>query len=245
MIRIEGVRKGFHGKDVLTGVDLNIEKGESVVVIGKSGGGKSVLLKLLIGLLKPDAGRIWVDDLEVTALRKRDLFALRTRFGMLFQGAALFDSMTVGENIALGLREHTKKSDREIRAIVKERLEHVALDDTIVDLKPAALSGGMRKRVGLARALAMNPEYMLYDEPTTGLDPISGDVINDLIVSLREKYKVTSISVTHDMKSAFKIADSIAMLHEGKVIFRGSVEETRQTDNPIVSNFVTGGDGEI
>jgi len=243
MIRIEGVRKGFRGQDVLTGVDLVLEKGESLVIIGKSGCGKSVLLKLLIGLLKPDAGRIWVDDREVTALSKRDLNALRTRFGMLFQGAALFDSMTVGENIALGLHEHTKKPEREIREIVRERLEHVGLEEKIVGLKPAALSGGMRKRVGLARALAMKPEYMLYDEPTTGLDPLTGDVINDLIVSLREKYNVTSITVTHDMKSAFKIADSIAMLHEGKVIFRGSVEETQATDNPIVSNFVTGGDG--
>jgi len=243
MIRIEGVRKGFRSQDVLKGVDIEIEKGESLVIIGKSGCGKSVLLKLLIGLLKPDAGRIWVDDREVTALDKHDLFALRTRFGMLFQGAALFDSMTVGENVSLGLREHTKKPEREIREIVRERLEHVGLDAGIVGLKPAALSGGMRKRVGLARALAMNPQYMLYDEPTTGLDPLTGDVINDLIVSLREKYNVTSITVTHDMKSAFKIADSIAMLHDGRVIFRGSVAETQNTDNPIVSNFVTGGDG--
>jgi phospholipid/cholesterol/gamma-HCH transport system ATP-binding protein len=241
MIRIEGVRKSFRGKEVLRGVDLAIAKGESVVIIGKSGGGKSVLLKHIIALIKPDAGRIWVDGKDVTHLRKADLAKVRRRFGMLFQGAALFDSMTVKENIALPLREHTKKTEEEISGIVAERLSWVGLDK-IEGMKPAALSGGMKKRVGLARALALQPEVMLYDEPTTGLDPVSGDMINDLIIELRERLHTTSIAVTHDMKSAYKIADSIAMIHEGKIIFRGSVEETQETQNPIVRNFVTGGE---
>ncbi len=239
MIQIEGVRKGFRGKEVLRGVDIEIADGESLVIIGRSGCGKSVLLKQIIGLLKPDSGRILVNGSDVTRLDKRRLSEMRKRFGMLFQGAALFDSMTVKENIALALREHTKTPEAEITKIVAERLSWVGLDG-VEALKPAALSGGMKKRVGLARALAMNPEIMLYDEPTTGLDPVSGDMINDLIVELREKLKVTSIAVTHDMRSAYKIADSIAMLHEGKVIFRGTVQETQQTDNPIVKNFVTG-----
>jgi phospholipid/cholesterol/gamma-HCH transport system ATP-binding protein len=238
-IRIEGLHKGFRGHPVLSGVDLEIARGESVVIIGKSGGGKSVLLKLIIGLIRPDAGRIWVDDREVTAMGSRELAQLRTRFGMLFQGAALFDSLTVGENVGLGLREHTRKSEREIREIVRDRLALVNLKD-IENLKPAALSGGMRKRVGLARALAMDPQFMLYDEPTTGLDPVTGDVIDDLIVSLRERFNVTSVAVTHDMKSAFKIADSIAMLHEGKIGYRGTVDETRATTNEVVRNFING-----
>jgi phospholipid/cholesterol/gamma-HCH transport system ATP-binding protein len=241
-IRIEGVTKAFRGHQVLRGVDLEVAKGESLVIIGKSGGGKSVLLKLLIGLLQPDSGKIFVDDLELTAMNKRELYEVRKRFGMLFQGAALFDSMTVGENVAIALREHTRKSEKVIQKIVHDTLTNVGLEN-VENLKPAALSGGMKKRVGLARALAMDPDFMLYDEPTTGLDPLTGDVINDLIVSLREQYDVTSVAVTHDMKSAFKIAHSIAMIHEGRIIFRGSVEEIQETDNDIVRNFVTGGEG--
>jgi phospholipid/cholesterol/gamma-HCH transport system ATP-binding protein len=240
MIQIEGVRKAFRGKEVLRGVDLDIAKGESLVIIGRSGCGKSVLLKQIIGLLRPDAGRIVVAGRDVTRLRKKDLAAIRTRFGMLFQGAALFDSMTVKENIALSLREHTAKSEVEISRIVRERLEMVGLDGT-QDLMPSALSGGMKKRVGLARALASDPEIMLYDEPTTGLDPVSGDMINDLVVTLRERLHVTSIAVTHDMRSAYKIADSIAMLHEGRIIFRGSVAETQETENATVRSFISGG----
>ena len=241
-IRVEGVTKAFRGHEVLRGVDLEVAKGESLVIIGKSGGGKSVLLKMLIGLLQPDSGKVFVDDAELTAMNKRELYEMRKRFGMLFQSAALFDSMTVGENVAIGLREHTRKSEKVIRQIVLNTLANVGLEN-VENLKPAALSGGMKKRVGLARALAMDPDFMLYDEPTTGLDPLTGDVINDLIVSLREQYDVTSVAVTHDMKSAFKIAHSIAMIHEGRIIFRGSVEETQQTDNEIVRNFVTGGEG--
>ena len=240
MIQVDGVHKAFRGKEVLRGVDLHVAKGESVVIIGRSGCGKSVLLKQIIGLLRPDAGRIFVAGRDVTRLRKKDLAAIRTKFGMLFQGAALFDSMTVKENVALSLREHTKKSEEEISRIVRERLEMVGLDG-VQDLMPAALSGGMKKRVGLARALANNPEIMLYDEPTTGLDPVSGDMINDLVVTLRERLQVTSIAVTHDMRSAYKIADSIAMLHEGRIIFRGSVAETQETENATVRNFISGG----
>ncbi len=240
MIRIEGVRKAFRGKEVLRGVDLEIAKGESLVIIGRSGCGKSVLLKQIIGLMRPDGGRIVVAGRDVTRLNKKELAAIRTRFGMLFQGAALFDSMTVKENIALSLREHTKKSEAEISRIVRERLEMVGLDG-VQDLMPAALSGGMKKRVGLARALANDPEILLYDEPTTGLDPVSGDMINDLIVTLRERLHVTSIAVTHDMRSAYKIADSIAMLHEGRIVFRGSVAETQETENPTVRSFISGG----
>ncbi len=240
MIQIEGVRKAFRGKEVLRGVDLDIAKGESLVIIGRSGCGKSVLLKQIIGLMRPDGGRIVVAGRDVTRLKKKDLAAIRTRFGMLFQGSALFDSMTVKENIALSLREHTRKSEAEISRIVRERLEMVGLDG-IQDLMPAALSGGMKKRVGLARALASDPEILLYDEPTTGLDPVSGDMINDLIVTLRERLHVTSIAVTHDMRSAYKIADSIAMLHDGRIVFRGSVAETQETENPTVRNFISGG----
>jgi phospholipid/cholesterol/gamma-HCH transport system ATP-binding protein len=240
VIQIEGVRKAFRGKEVLRGVDLEIAKGESLVIIGRSGCGKSVLLKQIIGLMRPDGGRIVVAGRDVTRLNKRELSAIRTRFGMLFQGAALFDSMTVKENIALSLREHTRKSEAEISRIVRERLEMVGLDG-VQDLMPAALSGGMKKRVGLARALANDPEILLYDEPTTGLDPVSGDLINDLIVTLRERLHVTSIAVTHDMRSAYKIADSIAMLHDGRIVFRGSVAETQETENPTVRSFISGG----
>jgi phospholipid/cholesterol/gamma-HCH transport system ATP-binding protein len=244
MIRIEGVRKSFRGKEVLRGVDLTIDRGESVVIIGRSGGGKSVLLKLIIGLLKPDAGKIWIDGSEITRLKKHELARVRRRFGMLFQGAALFDSMTVRENIALPRREQKRSSEAELDAVVRERLAMVGLEG-IEELKPAALSGGMKKRVGLARALASDPEVMLYDEPTTGLDPVSGDMINDLIVALRERLHVTSIAVTHDMRSAYRIADSIAMIHEGRIIFRGTVEETQGTDDEIVRGFISGeGDGD-
>lgn len=239
MIRVQEITKRFRDKQVLRGVDLEIEKGESLVIIGRSGCGKSVLLKLIIGLLRPESGHIWVDGKDVPRLHKNDLSGLRQRFGMLFQGAALFDSMTVKENIALSIREHSRTPEAQIDRIVAERLAMVGLEG-VEDLKPAALSGGMKKRVGLARALASSPEVMLYDEPTTGLDPVSGDMINDLIVDLREKLRVTSIAVTHDMKSAYKIADTIAMLHDGRIIFHGTVQETQETENPIVKNFVTG-----
>jgi phospholipid/cholesterol/gamma-HCH transport system ATP-binding protein len=239
MIEIRDLYKGFRNKPVLEGVNLAIQKGETVVIIGRSGCGKSVLLKHIIGLLKPDKGQLLIDGENITTYPKDKLNQLRQRFGMLFQGAALFDSMTVAENVGLGLREHTKMADGRIREIATEKLKMVGLVG-VEDLKPAELSGGMKKRVGLARAIAMNPEFILYDEPTTGLDPIMADAINDLVINLRNTLKITSIAVTHDMASAYKIADRIAMLYEGKIVFAGTPEETKKSDNPIVQQFIQG-----
>ncbi len=224
---------------VLRGVNLTIEKGKTFVIIGRSGCGKSVLLKHIIGILKPDKGRILIDGYDITRLDGKRLNELRKKFGILFQGSALFDSLTVEENVAFGLRRHTHLGQEEIRRIVKEKLKMVGLSG-IEDLKPAELSGGMKKRVGLARAIAMEPEIVLYDEPTTGVDPIMGDAINGLIVELHDKLKITSIAVTHDMTSAYKIADRIAMLYEGKIIEVGSPEEIKNTKNPVVRQFITG-----
>ena len=239
MISIRNLHKSFNGKNVLTGATLDIPQGRTQVIIGRSGTGKSVLLKLIIGLLKPEAGEIFVEEEEITAMTVRELFQVRRKFGMLFQGAALFDSMTVEENVALGVRFHRLLHEREIERRVAESLELVDLPST-QNLKPAELSGGMRKRVGLARALMMNPEFVLYDEPTTGLDPVTADSINDLIINCADKLGVTSIVVTHDMASAFKVGDNIAMLHEGKVIFTGTPEEVRRTSEPRVRQFVEG-----
>lgn len=245
MIQISDLHKKFRDNLVLRGVDISIDKGETVVVIGRSGCGKSVLLKHIIGILKPDSGRIAVDGEEITRFAGEEIYEIRKRFGMLFQGSALFDSLTVEENVGLGLREHTHLSISEIRGIVQEKLSWVGLSG-IEHLKPAQLSGGMKKRVGLARAIAMEPECILYDEPTTGLDPIMADVINHLIIDMRNKLKVTSIAVTHDMVSAYKIADRIAMLHDGKIIFSGTPQETKNTSNPIVKQFIEGrGEGPI
>jgi len=239
MIEINDLYKGFHNKPVLEGVNLAIQKGETVVIIGRSGCGKSVLLKHIIGLLKPDKGQLLIDGEDITAYPKDKLNQLRQRFGMLFQGAALFDSMTVAENVGLGLSEHTEMTEGQIREIAAEKLKMVGLVG-VEDLKPAELSGGMKKRVGLARAIAMNPEFILYDEPTTGLDPIMADAINDLVINLRNTLKITSIAVTHDMASAYKIADRIAMLYKGKIIFAGTPEETKNSDNPVVQQFIQG-----
>lgn len=245
MIEISELYKKFRNNEVLKGVDLSIEKGETLVIIGRSGCGKSVLLKHIIGILRPDSGRIAIDGEEITRFAGEEIYEIRKRFGMLFQGSALFDSLTVEENVGLGLREHTHLSIPEIREIVQEKLSWVGLSD-IGNLKPAQLSGGMKKRVGLARAIAMEPECILYDEPTTGLDPIMADVINHLIIDMRNKLKVTSIAVTHDMVAAYKIADRIAMLHDGKIIFSGTPEETKNTSNPIVRQFIEGrGEGPI
>ncbi len=239
MIEIRDVSKSFRDNQVLTGVDLTIKKGETMVIIGRSGCGKSVLLKLIMGLLKPDSGRILVSGDDVTSLRDKQMAKLRQKFGMLFQASALFDSMTVDENVGLALREHTKLSEDEIGQRVKDRLKMVGLSG-IDEKKPAELSGGMKKRVGLARAIAMDPDYVLYDEPTTGLDPIMADVINDLMISLRNKLSITSIAVTHDMVSAYKIADRIAMLYEGKIIFVGTPQEVKNTNDPTVKQFIEG-----
>ena len=239
MIEIKDVHKCFRWNSVLQGVDLTINKGETMVIIGRSGCGKSVLLKHIIGLLKPDQGTILVDGEDITSYNDNLLNKLRQKFGMLFQAAALFDSMTVDENVGLGLREHTKMPELEIKEKVKTTLKLVGLSG-IEEKKPAELSGGMKKRVGLARAIAMDPKYVLYDEPTTGVDPIMADVINELIIHLRNTLSITSIAVTHDMVSAYKIADRIAMLYEGKIIFIGTPEETKNTDHPVVRQFIEG-----
>ena len=239
MIRIRGLKKRLGTQQVLDGVDLDIAAGETVVVMGRSGTGKSVLLKHFIGLMTPDAGSIEVEGQEIVGMPERELDAVRRRFGMLFQGAALFDSLTVGENVGVGLREHQRLDDAEVRLRVAQRLEWVGLAG-VEAMKPASLSGGMRKRVGLARAIAMDPQYILYDEPTTGLDPIMADAIDQLIRSLQERLGVTSVVVTHDMTSAYKVADRMAMLHDGKVVFTGTPDETRTTTNPMVRQFVAG-----
>jgi len=239
LIRIKDLGKSFERQKVLDGVDLDINRGESIVIIGQSGCGKSVLLKHLIRLLEPDRGEVLFDGKDVNAVEQSELVQIRRRVGMLFQSAALFDSMTVEENVGLGLRESRKHNEKEIHEIVQEKLTMVGLVSA-TDKSPAELSGGMRKRVGLARAIANDPEVLLYDEPTTGLDPITADMINSLIVELNTKLNVTSIAVTHDMKSAFKIADRIVMLYHGKVEFDGSPDQVRLTDNAIVKQFITG-----
>jgi phospholipid/cholesterol/gamma-HCH transport system ATP-binding protein len=239
LIRLEGVWKSFGPKTVLAGVDLHVPRGQSLVLIGGSGTGKSVTLKHIIGLLAPDKGQVLVDGKEVAALGYQELMQVRRKIGMLFQGAALFDSMSVWENVGFGLFQHTKLSPDEVRDIASEKLRMVGLKG-FEDKMPADLSGGMKKRVGLARAIAMDPEIILYDEPTTGLDPIMGDVINKLIVDLKHRLHVTSFTITHDMSSAYQIADQIAMLYRGKIIEQGTPEEIRNTENPIVRQFTTG-----
>jgi phospholipid/cholesterol/gamma-HCH transport system ATP-binding protein len=239
MIEIIDVYKSFNGKPVLNGVNLVINKGETLTIIGRSGEGKSVLLKHLIGLLKPDSGKIIIDGDDINKHSVREMVKLRRRFGMLFQASALFDSMTVDENVGLGLREHSDLPESKIKSIIRKRLSQVGLTN-VEHLKPAELSGGMKKRVGLARALAMDPEFVLYDEPTTGLDPIMADAINRLIINLQNSLNITSIAVTHDMVSAYKISDRIGMLYKGKIIFTGTPEEVRNNDNPIVQQFISG-----
>jgi phospholipid/cholesterol/gamma-HCH transport system ATP-binding protein len=239
MIEIADLHKSFGGHHVLRGVNLSVEKGESMTVIGGSGSGKSVLIKHIIGLLFPDRGRVVVDGRDLNTLDERGLNEVRKKFGMLFQMAALFDSLTVWENVGFSLQQHTKLSDREIRAVATEKLALVGLKG-VEDKMPSDLSGGMRKRVGLARAIAMDAEIILYDEPTTGLDPITADAINDLIVDLRKKLGVTSVAITHDMQSAYKISDRIAMLYKGEIQEIGTPDEIRNTKNPIVKQFITG-----
>ncbi len=239
LIKIENLQKAFGSHRVLDGVNIDIERGESIVVIGQSGCGKSVLLKHLIRLLEPDDGRVIFDDEDISQFDFYELTDYRRRFGMLFQSAALFDSMTVEENVGLGLKESRRYSAKQTRDIVNEKLELVGLTG-VGEKRPAELSGGMRKRVGLARAIASTPEVLLYDEPTTGLDPITADMINELIVHLREKLEVTSVAVTHDMKSAFQIADRIVMLHNGKIEFEGTPQEVSTTSNPVVKQFIAG-----
>ncbi|MBD3225708.1 MAG: ATP-binding cassette domain-containing protein [Caldithrix sp.] len=237
MISIKNLHKNFDSKVVLRGVDLDIYDGERLVVVGRSGCGKSVLLKHILNLMQPDEGYILVDNIAIKKVQQKDLFFLRKQFGFLFQGAALFDSMTVEENIALPLYEHTDMQSEQINAKVAEKLDMVGLPG-IQKLKPAELSGGMKKRVGLARAIIMDPKYILYDEPTTGLDPIMAANIDKLIIELSNKLNVTSIVVTHDLQSVSKIADRVVMLHRGQIIFSGNVEDLKKSKNEVVYQFV-------
>jgi len=239
MIEIKHLKKSFSGKIVLNDINLTIPGGESLVVIGRSGCGKTVLLKSIIGLIKPDDGEIIVDGETITSMDRKNLFRIRKKFGMLFQGAALFDSMTVEENIALPLLEHTDLSISEIREKVQQKLKEVDLPG-IEEKKPAELSGGMKKRVGLARALIMNPEFVLFDEPTTGLDPIMADAIDSLIVETHHRLNITTIVVTHDMVSARRVGDRIVMISQGEIIFEGVPSDLKKADNPVVRQFVEG-----
>lgn len=239
MIEIRNLSKSFDHKTVLSNVNLGVAKGETLVVIGRSGTGKSVLLKHVLGLIRPDAGIVTIDGMRLDQLSRSELYHLRMRCGVLFQAGALFDSLTVGQNVGLGLVENTKMKRGEIAGIVAERLDWVGLED-VGHRHPSELSGGMRKRAALARALAMDPEIVLYDEPTTGLDPVTAEGINDLIVRLEERLNVTAIAVTHDMKSAFTIGSRIAMLHEGHIVFNGSVDDAKNTDDPMLRQFIAG-----
>ena len=239
MIEFKDVHKAFGPKQVLRGFTLTVDEGQTVVIIGYSGTGKSVAIKHIVGLLEPDNGTVWVDDLEVPKLKRRELYELRSQIGYVFQFAALFDSMSIGENVAMGLRKQGTMKEKEITDRVAEVLELVDLPN--VETKfPAELSGGMRKRVGLARAIALRPKYILYDEPTTGLDPVTSAVIDDLMIRTRERLGVTSIVITHDMRSAYRVGTRIAMLHEGKVRQVGTVDEIRNTRDPLVRQFVEG-----
>jgi len=239
MIESKKVVKEFGGRRVLDGMDLTVQRGETLVIIGRSGCGKSVFLKHVIGLLRGDSGQMLIDGVDISRISGKAMDALRLRFGMLFQGAALFDSMTVGENVGFNLIEHTKMSSRDIASRVAESLEFVGLRG-IEKMKPSELSGGMKKRVALARAICMRPEILLYDEPTTGLDPVTASAINELIVGMHDKLKVTSIVVTHDMISVYKVATRIAMMYKGRIEETGTVAQIQSTPNAVVQQFITG-----
>ena len=239
MIEARNLQKSYGSQKILDGVSFRIMNGESVVIIGRSGGGKSVLLKHLIGLLKPDSGEVLIDGENIELMNERQLLRIRRNFGMVFQGAALFDSMTVAENVAFGLRRHEHLTEVEISKRVAETLEMVDLPGT-EDKNPAELSGGMRKRVGLARAIIYEPKIVLYDEPTTGLDPIVSDSIDKLIIRVRDTLKVTSIVVTHDMRSARRVGNRVMMLHEKKLYANATPQEFFASQDPIVRQFVDG-----
>jgi phospholipid/cholesterol/gamma-HCH transport system ATP-binding protein len=239
VIEIVDLHKMFGEQKVLDGVNLEIEEGKTTVIIGRSGGGKSVLLKHIIRLLKPDRGHVLIDSTDITGLNDRDLNEIRKKFGMLFQESALFDSMNVRENVAFPLREQTKLKDSEIKKIVADRLKAVGLIG-VEDKMPSELSGGMKKRVGLARAIAMHPQIVLFDEPTTGLDPIMTETINDLIINTQKNFDLTSVVISHDVESIFKIGHKIAMLHEGKIVEYGTPEEIRESKNPVLVQFLSG-----
>lgn len=239
MIELKGVNKSFQQRRILKNINLEITKGETLAIIGASGSGKSTLLRLIIGLLKPDDGEIWIKNKEISNLSEKELNEVRLNMGMVFQYSALFDSMTIGDNVAFGLREHTTLSEAEIKEIVQENLRMVDLEG-FENMMPNELSGGMKKRVSLARAIAFKPEILLYDEPSAGLDPMMSAKIDELIYHMQQKLGVTSIVVTHHMNSAFAIADRIAMIHEGEIIAIGDVEMIQNLENPIVQNFIHG-----
>ena len=239
MIEIVNLCKAFEDHVVLDNVNLTLQDGETIVVIGRSGTGKSVLLKHIIGIMKPDMGQVVIDGQDITRVDDNELNAIRLKFGMLFQGAALFDSLNVRDNVAFNLIEHTKTDEKAINKRVAECLEMVGLHG-IEDLRISELSGGMKKRVGLARAICINPKIILYDEPTTGVDPIGADAINELIKELQGKLKTLAVVVTHDMVSAYKVADRIAMLYKGKIVEVGTPDEIKNTKNPVGGQLITG-----
>ena len=239
MISLRHVYKSFGPKHVLSDFSLDVEEGETVALIGFSGTGKSVAIKHIVGLLMPDSGQVLVDGLNVPDLSRQELYRLRARIGYVFQFAALFDSMTIGENVAMGLRKHDALTEAEIDERVREALHLVDLPD-VADRMPAELSGGMRKRVGIARAIALRPKYILYDEPTTGLDPVTSAVIDDLMLRMEHQLGVTGVVITHDMRSAYTVSNRIAMLYEGRVRQVGSVDEIRNTTDPVVRQFIDG-----
>lgn len=241
MIEIEDLKKSFGPKQVLKDINLKIEEGKTTCILGGSGSGKSTLIKCLIGLEEATDGHIWVDGKDITKIHSEiKLAAIRRKFGYLFQEGALFDSMSVGENVTFGLKYLTEVPESEYSKVIKEKLALVGLKEDVAKLNPSELSGGMKKRVSLARVLAVEPKVILYDEPTTGLDPIMSDIISDLIIGLKAKLGVTSVVITHDMRSAFKIADYIAFLYEGHILMYGTPEEFKKTDNPYVKQFVEG-----
>jgi phospholipid/cholesterol/gamma-HCH transport system ATP-binding protein len=239
LIQLKNVHKAFGPKRVLDGFTLDVPDGETVVIIGYSGTGKSVAIKHIVGLLEPDLGEVWVDGLNVPELSRSELYALRSNIGYVFQFAALFDSYSIGENVAMGLRKQGALTDSEIEQRIEEALDLVDLPG-VRERFPAELSGGMRKRVGIARAIALRPKYILYDEPTTGLDPVTSAVIDQLMVRMREKLNVTGVVITHDMRSAFTVGTRIAMLYHGRVRWEGTIDEIKQTTDPVVRQFVEG-----
>ena len=239
MIQLKDVHKSFGTKTVLDGFTLTVPEGGTTVIIGYSGTGKSVAIKHIVGLLEPDSGEVWVDGKNVPDLSRKDLYELRSHIGYVFQFAALFDSFTIGQNVAMGLRKQGLLDEKEITVRVDEALDLVDLPN-VREKFPAELSGGMRKRVGIARAIALRPKYILYDEPTTGLDPVTSAVIDQLMIRMREKLHVTSVVITHDMRSAYSVGTRIAMLYEGKVRWEGTVDEIHHTTDPIVKQFIEG-----
>lgn len=239
MIKIVNVHKSFGQKKILENISLEVRQGEIMVIIGPSGCGKSTLLRLLIGLLKPTEGQIWIDGQEISGLNEDELNEVRKKMGMVFQYSALFDFLTVGENVAFGLRQHTNFAEEDIAKNVSRKLKMVGLAG-YAQVMPAELSGGMKKRVSLARAIAGNPRIVLYDEPTAGLDPIMSSVIDRLIVGCRDRMEITSVVVTHHMESAFRIADRMAMIHEGKIIAVGTPEEIKNSQDATIQQFIHG-----